>query len=122
MKKYNYLAEITNDIRDYIVSHNTIEKHNRDKLEDQLYDELFVNACVTGNASGSYFCNSYEAEEALCHNLDLLGEALEAFGCGADYLYTRGVEACDVAIRCYLLPQAISQVLDELEGGKDGRA
>lgn len=27
----------------------------------------------------------------------------------------KGAEACDVTIRCYLLGQAISEVLDEIE-------
>lgn len=32
---------------------------------------------VTGNGSGSYTCDAYEAEENLCHNLDLLKDAAE---------------------------------------------
>lgn len=30
-----------------------------------------------------------------------------------DYITEKGAEACDVTIRCYLLPQAIAAVLDE---------
>lgn len=47
-------------------------------------------------------------------NLGLLGEALTEFGCDMSYL-ERGAEECDVTIRCYLLGQAISEVLDEVE-------
>lgn len=65
---------------------------------------------VTGNAS----FNTWTAEEYLCHNWELLGEALTEFGCDMSYL-EKGAEACDVTIRCYLLGQAISEVLDEIE-------
>jgi hypothetical protein len=73
---------------------------------------------VTGNASGSYTFSTWQAEENLCHNLDLLGEALKEFGDGADFL-EKGAEACDVTIRCYLLGQAISEALDEVETEDD---
>ena len=55
------------------------------------------------------------AEENICHNLDLLGEALEEFGSGADYLITHGAEAADVTIRCYLLGECIAAALEEIE-------
>ena len=42
------------------------------------------------------------------------GEALTDFGCDMNYL-GRGAEACDVTIRCYLLGQAISEVLNEVK-------
>lgn len=70
---------------------------------------------MTGNASGSYFFNSYKAGEALAHNWDLLEEALEAFGQKGTDILEEGPEAADVTIRCYLLPEAIATVLDELE-------
>lgn len=116
MYEYNYMESVKSSVSDYI--NNEINKEdyieNREGLENYLNDELFTSDSVTGNGSGSYFFNSYKAEEALCHNLDLLKEALENFGCGIEYL-EKGAEACDVTIRCYLLPQTICEVLDELE-------
>lgn len=66
--------------------------------------------------NGQRYCyyGKWTAEEYLCHNWDLLGEALTEFGCDMSYL-ERGAEECDVTIRCYLLGQAISEVLDEVE-------
>lgn len=116
MEKYNYMEAVTIDVLNYIKENNiTVNVENRDEIESRLQDELFCNDSVTGNASGSYTFNAWEAEENLCHNLDLLGEALEEFGCGPDYLINNGAEACDVTIRCYLLPQAIAAALDEVE-------
>ena len=114
MKKYNYLSAVKEDVKDYInYNHITINEDNREEIEQDLNDKLFCEDSVTGNASGSYTFNTWQAEENLCHNMDLLNEALSEFGCDVTYL-ERGAEACDVTIRCYLLPQAISKVIDEI--------
>lgn len=115
MEKYNYFEAVKNAVLDYINENEIkVTTSNKDELAEQLHDDLWTNDSVTGNGSGSYFFNTWKAEEALCHNLDLLGEACEEFGSTADLL-KNGAEACDVTIRCYLLPQAISEALDELE-------
>ena len=115
MEKYNYFEAVKNAVLDYINENEIkVTTSNKDDLAEQLHDDLWANDSVTGNGSGSYFFNTWKAEEALCHNLDLLGEACEEFGSTADLLKD-GAEACDVTIRCYLLPQAISEALDELE-------
>ena len=115
MEKYDYLEAIKEDVLNYINENNiVVTSENRDEVEQDLNDTLFTCDSVTGNASGSYTFNAWTAEEYLCHNLGLLGEALTEFGCDMSYI-ERGAEACDVTIRCYLLGQAISEVLDEVE-------
>lgn len=115
MNKYDYREAVTADILDYINEEIDLAAfEDRDQLEQQLNDDLWVCDSVTGNASGSYYCNAWKAEEALCHNLDLLCEALTEFGCGADYLVKNGAEAADVTIRCYLLGECIAAALDDL--------
>ena len=107
---YDYRENVKEDIINYI-------KENYDKEdilelnENQLYDDLFINDSVTGNGSGSYTFNTYQAEEYICHNLDLLREACNEFCCEIP----EGAEACDVTIRCYLLGQLLDEVLDELK-------
>lgn len=116
MEKYDYLQAVTDDVREYV--ENEIDRtewtDDREGLEEKLNDELWTVDDVTGNASGSYYCNSWKAEEAIAHNLDLLAEAFSEFGGGCDLLKD-GAEACDITIRCYLLGQAIAAVLDDLE-------
>ena len=82
--------------------------------KDTLYDDAFVSDAVTGNASGSYTFNAWEAEENLCHNMGLLEDAANEFGDGLELL-GRGAENCDVTIRCYVLGQVINDVLEELK-------
>lgn len=117
MERYNYYEAVADDVREYINNEINLDEWcgDRDGLEEQLNDDLFVSDSVTGNASGSYYCNVWKAEEALCHNLDLLADALEEFGDNSEYLLKNGAEAADVTIRCYVLGSAIAEVLDELE-------
>ena len=117
---YNYREAIEDDIREYIDTVINLDEYRgrRDELEEELSEELWAFDSVTGNASGSYFWNAWEAEEALCHNLDLLADALSEFGGGCDILKD-GPEACDVTIRCYLLGECVAAVLDEIEANGD---
>ena len=108
METYNYLENIKQDIKEYL-------KETNERNYEILYDELFLSDAVTGNASGSYTFSTYDAEQNLCHNLDLLKEALEEFGCNYVQALEKGAEFCDVTIRCYLLPFALSEVLEELK-------
>lgn len=115
MTNYNYLENIKEDVKEYINNEiNLKDFTDREELEQKLNDDLWVNDSVTGNASGSYYFNSWKAEEALTHNWDLLAEAMKEFGCEVDLL-EKGAEWADITIRCYLLGQAIGEVLDEME-------
>lgn len=115
MTNYNYLENIKADVKEYIDNEiNLKEFSDREELEEKLNEDLWTCDSVTGNASGSYYCNSWKAEEALAHNWDLLAEAMKEFGCEVDLL-EKGAEWADVTIRCYLLGQAIGEVLDEME-------
>ena len=133
MEKYDYLSAVKEDVKQWIDEHDEwkadyadengkwLREDNRDDIYEDLNDRLFVEDSVTGNASGSYTFNTWQAEENLCHNLDLLGDALSEFGYDGSALAKQmeGAEGCDVTIRCYLLGQAISEVLDELEDEED---
>lgn len=115
MEQYDYLEAVKDDVKNYIENEiDASEYLDRDELEEYLNDTLFVEDSVTGNGSGSYFFNTWKAEEAIAHNLDLLAEAIEELGSEMDVLKS-GAEACDVTIRCYVLGQAIGEVLDEME-------
>lgn len=122
---YNYLKNVTADAKEAIKENYTEEEirenlessHNRQHFEERLQDELWTNDSVTGNGSGSYTFNTYQAEENLAHNHDLLEECAAEFGIVPTIStgWEHGAEWWDCLIRCYLLPQAISQALDEIE-------
>ena len=115
MEKYNYRESVKEDIRQYIKDNGIlVTPNNRYSLEDKLRDELWACDSVTGNASGSYTFNTWQAEENLCHNYDLLVDACTEFGSDI-YDCLDSPERADVTIRCYLLSECIDSVLDELE-------
>lgn len=121
---YNYREAIKSDIRDHIewnyseaeTATNIAER--REEWEEELHDVLWCTDSVTGNASGSYTFSTWQAEEYIAHNWDILEEALVEFGCYDCNPIARGAEWCDVTIRCYLLGECIAAVLDEMEAAQ----
>ena len=113
---YDYLETMKEDIRQWLEDNDwkdTYKDMTREEPEEKLNEDLWTEDSVTGNASGSYTFNSYEAEENICHNMDLLQGALDMFGESDVNILNKGAEWCDVTIRCSLLAQAIAEVLDE---------
>ena len=116
METYNYLENVTADAKQAILENlNYWDFTDREELEEIANDSLWVDDSVTGNASGSYTFSTWQAEENLCHNMDELEEACNEFEQDIGEAVKQGAEYCDVTIRCYLLSQAISAALDELE-------
>lgn len=116
---YNYNDAIKADVLDYIRENYTTEElteklADRDSFSEELNDDLWACDSVTGNASGSYYCNAYRAEEAIAHSWELLHDALLEFGCTDCDPIEKGAEWCDVTIRCYLLGWAIYEAIDDL--------
>lgn len=114
---YNYLEAMKEDIRNYI-EENDIDVNEQD-IEETLNDDLWIEDSVTGNGSGSYTFNSYKAKENLEGNEDLVREMCKEFCIDAetiaDKFLNEDYEYFDVSIRCYLLGQAIAEVLEELK-------
>ena len=112
---YDYREAVKEDVLEYIRNEINLEDFDTlEELEEHLNETLWTEDSVTGNASGSYTFSTYEAEENICHNLDLLGEALDEFGGSCDILKD-GAEAADVTIRCSLLGESIAAALEEIE-------
>ena len=110
-----YYENVKDDVENYINENKEYFKAtDLEELEEELNDECWISDSVTGNGSGSYTFNTYEAEENLVGNWDLLLEALENFGQADINAIEKGAEWCDVTIRCYLLSSAIDDVLEEM--------
>lgn len=116
MEKYDYYKNVREDIKQRLnewLDFNRINDYSDiDEVINAVYDDFFNSDSITGNGSGSYTFNSWAAEENLCHNMDLLKEALDEFG-GELNDYIDSAEACDVTIRCYVLGQLVGEVVKE---------
>lgn len=116
---YNYYEEVKQSIEDiindeaYYLNIEAVLPNDLEEYEEVLNDELWNEDAVTGNASGSYYCNSYKAEEALINNLSLASEALQEFGYNNIDVLDKGAEWLDVIIRCYVLPSCIAEYIED---------
>ena len=93
------------DVKNYL-EENKLQL-NEDSYND-IYDEMFICDEITGNTSESYTFSTYQAEENISHNMDLLQEACKEFCCEPKI---DNAEWCDVTIRCYLLGQVLSEMM-----------
>ena len=118
--KYNYLESINADVMEYIENEvNLTDYEDKDELQEELHNNLWTEDSVTGNGSGSYtFCRQ-TAKEYVTENMEECIEALKEFCIEAETIAEKFLsedwEYFDVTIRCYLLGQAISEVLEEIE-------
>ena len=120
---YNYHEEMKNDvcewIRDNMTAADIAEHCDVDGLREWLNDELWADDSVTGNGCGSYTMNRAASKQNVIDNFPLLIEACQEF-C-VEYkefgkkLYAEDWCWADVTIRCYLLYNAISDALEEME-------
>lgn len=89
-----------------------------DELKEFLQDKTWCADSVTGNASGSYYCNRAKAREQVLANYD---EAIEAMTemldreTIAELFINSEWEYMDVTVRCYYLAQAVDEVVEEDE-------
>ena len=113
---YNYYEEVLKAVEEAAEDSYTpemLEPVDLDDYSEKLNDALWIDDSVTGNASGSYFFNSYEAEEALAGNWKLAAEAMEEFGLDKINAVEKGAEWVDVMVRCYLLGQCIADYIEQ---------
>ena len=123
-ERYNYMTAVKEDVCEYIKnegldSPDVTTKWEKEDFTEDLYEKLWVEDSVTGNASGSYTFSTWKAEEYISHNWELLSDAIAEFG---EYemnlgwfLEEKGAEWADVTIRCFLLSQAIAEAIEEME-------
>jgi hypothetical protein len=107
-----YIADCVN-IADYIED----GEMDVDRMIEEVNEACWTEDSVTGNVSGSYYCNAYKAKEQVFENIELLIEALESFGCEAED-YKRALvnpEWADVTIRCYYLYEVVNNVIEAIE-------
>lgn len=113
LKFYDYKEEMIDELEDMLKDSDvTFDDKNRGEAYEELQDLAF-DRDLTGNRTGSYFCNELKSEYALLGNFDLVQDALDDFGMesiSSPELVSG--EHLDVLVREHLLPQVIDEVLD----------
>ena len=111
---YDYETAVYNDVLNYVKEEiDRSQFASPQDLADYLKKILRDCDDVTGGGSQSYTCNTELSKRYVSENLELLAEALDHGGYDLggvlDLIYS-GADALDVAIRCYLLDDAIDKV------------
>ena len=111
---YNYYEEMKEDVRNYL-------KNTDERDYNSLYDAMFISDEITGNGSGSYTFSTYQAEENLCHNMNLLREAAEEFGDDLGALIERGAENLRRNYQMLLIRSNFTRSTRRIGGLKNGK-
>lgn len=121
---YDYEEAVGDDIKDYILENydrnDLADFDDEDDFKDCLIDILVDEDDITGNTSGSYYCNSYKAQEALNGNIDLLRVACEELDLSNEEVGERFLdgdfEYFDCIVRYYIVTctSVVDDVVDEL--------
>lgn len=114
----NYYDEVKEDVLLYCEENWDDVK---DKSIDEIYDDCFISDSVTGNASGSYYCNTWKAQEMVLNNQSIVEEAVKEFGVDMSQHYFDW-EYLDVTARCFCLNNSfIEEALNEISKEKENK-
>ena len=111
MTNYNYHDSMLQDINEWF-------NENPEMLGagfEPCYDQLWITDSVTGNASGSYTFNAWQAGEYVESNMGLAIAAFREFGSLEDFAKRvdgKEWEFIDVTIRCYLLSEVLTEAFE----------
>lgn len=113
LKFYDYKSEMVDELESMLKDSDIdFTGKNRGEAFEELQDLAF-DRDLTGDRTGSYFCDELKAERALLGNFDLVQDALDEFGIesiSSPELVSG--EHLDILVREHLLPAVIDEVLD----------
>ncbi|MFR0504268.1 hypothetical protein [Limosilactobacillus reuteri] len=114
LKFYNYKEEMVDELESMLKDSDIdFTGKNRGEAFEELQDLAF-DRDITGNRTGSYWCNELKSERALLGNFDLVQDAVDDFGTESiDSQDLLTGEHLDVLVREHLLPSIIDDVLDK---------
>ncbi len=119
----NYYSQVKADAKEYIENEliyilNENEDQVYNDLIDTINDTLWCADSVTGNGSGSYYFNRFEARENVLNNIE---DVIQAFkdddnmNTFANYIINEEWESIDVYTRCSVLYEAVSDLITDEE-------
>lgn len=118
----SYKEQVRADVREWIENHKEqIEGLDRHDAYEFVYESCWVDDSVTGNASGSYTFSRWEARRNFFEDDDseeYIDQMIED-GFTTRESVGRAVqesqwELLDVTIRCWLLCDAVTDLIDEI--------
>lgn len=119
---YNYEKAVENDLMQWLSDNGAVwGGMDKEELREYLDDQLWSEDSVTGNASGSYWCDREMAHMCIREDenaMDYLRGARDDGLITDDEIGFRFLsedwEWFDVMIRCYVLSSVVEKVVSEL--------
>lgn len=111
-----YIEETKENAKEYIKEN---WEYLKDKTMEEVQDDLFIADTVTGNASGSFTFNTYDAQQnalGLIFDEDFINALQWNFGQDLGELIKRGAEIVDVTARCLALYEFdLDEIMEEVK-------
>ena len=119
---YSYKETVKSDVREWMEDNkDQLEGLDRHDVYEVVYDACWVADEVTGNASGSYTFSRYEARHNFFEDEDsdeyIENMVDDGFSTAEEIgkaVSESNWELLDVSIRCWLLSDCITEILDEM--------
>lgn len=117
MKNFNYSEDVKesviNFIQDEIDKLDFLESIKKQNFYDCYYDDLFIDDSITGNASGSYYCNTMKAKESCLSDIETIEDAVNDSFIDMNKHFGEW-EYIDVSARCYVLSSVLSEIESDI--------
>ncbi len=113
-----YMEQMKKQIEEYDFNDYIEEDQDQEDLYEKLYSDMWADDNITGNGStrGYFDGDQEEARDMMYNAPDVLREAVQDF-CDEkrafDAFLKQNFIWLDTTIRCYLLHQALTEVLKE---------
>lgn len=111
-----YIEETKENAKEYIKEN---WEYLKDKTMEEVHDDLFIADAVTGNGSGSFTFNAYDAKQnvsGLIFDEDFINALQWNFGQDLGELIKRGAEIVDVTARCLALYEFdLDEIMEEVK-------
>ena len=122
MKWVDYIETVRNDTKEWFIDNGYLDNFKNDDWDYNDFSDLMdeIEMCVTGNDNGSYFCNSWKAQEAV---KDIIfdddfckaAKAHDTWDYFQKYLEKQDSESADVIVRLTAFYENWSEIQDWLE-------
>ena len=120
--RYSYKDTVKEDVMEWMSYHeDDMDGMGRHERFEYIYDRTWIADEVTGNASGSYTMSRYDARRNYMEDEDsdeyIFQMIEDGFMSASDlgtHIASSNWEWVDVNIRCWLLGDCITEILDEM--------
>lgn len=127
MEKYDYAVAVINSLMDALKDDDIYARHDDETFDDwceRVYDLAVEDDSVTGAKTGSWTCNTAEAERYVLSNFKLCIQAFDYFdylGCEMPRIdeFMERIEEMDVIIRQYVVFQVYRDACKTYAAGKE---